>query len=161
VVPTGRTGGKRGDERPVPSRLALTGVKIEIRFLYRAVIESVIQVDLFEADDRRTPGLGYQTDAITREQEQDLAAVMNSLPFKEFGFQGFPGKRRVVSFGWRFDFNGGGMTQAEPIPEFLFPRAQLLDLQACRLIICSTCCSPSIDLARRSAGTTTGRTSMT
>ena len=44
-----------------------------------------------------------------------------TLPFKEFEFQGFLRKRRVVSFGWRYDFNGGGLGKAEPIPEFLLP----------------------------------------
>jgi alkylated DNA repair dioxygenase AlkB len=41
------------------------------------------------------------------------------LPFREFEFQGFTGKRRIVSFGWRYDFNGGGLTRAEEMPEFL------------------------------------------
>jgi alkylated DNA repair dioxygenase AlkB len=41
------------------------------------------------------------------------------LPFKEFEFHGFLGKRRTVSFGWHYDFNGGGLKQAGEFPEFL------------------------------------------
>jgi alkylated DNA repair dioxygenase AlkB len=36
-------------------------------------------------------------------------------------FHGFLGKRRVVSFGFRYDFNGGGLTETEPMPPFLLP----------------------------------------
>jgi alkylated DNA repair dioxygenase AlkB len=64
-------------------------------------------------------GLRYASDAISPAQEGDLVAAMADLPFREFEFQGFLGKRRVVSFGWRYDFNGGGMKEAEPIPAFL------------------------------------------
>jgi alkylated DNA repair dioxygenase AlkB len=41
------------------------------------------------------------------------------LPFREFEFHGVTGKRRTVSFGWRYDFNGGGLTRTEDMPEFL------------------------------------------
>jgi len=41
------------------------------------------------------------------------------LPFREFEFHGFTGKRRIVSFGWRYDFNGGGLAKTEDIPAFL------------------------------------------
>jgi alkylated DNA repair dioxygenase AlkB len=40
-------------------------------------------------------------------------------PFREFEFQGFTGKRRIVSFGWRYALNGGGLTKAVDMPEFL------------------------------------------
>jgi alkylated DNA repair dioxygenase AlkB len=41
------------------------------------------------------------------------------LPFRAFEFHGFTGKRRTVSFGWRYDFNGGGLTKTEDMPDFL------------------------------------------
>ena len=41
------------------------------------------------------------------------------LPFKEFEFHGFTGKRRTVSFGWRYDFNGGGLSKTEDMPDVL------------------------------------------
>jgi alkylated DNA repair dioxygenase AlkB len=40
---------------------------------------------------------------------------------KPVAFRGFLGKRRVVSFGWHYDFNGGGLGKAGEIPEFLLP----------------------------------------
>jgi alkylated DNA repair dioxygenase AlkB len=41
------------------------------------------------------------------------------LPFKEFQFHGFERKRRVVSFGWRYDFSEHKALPADPIPDFL------------------------------------------
>jgi alkylated DNA repair dioxygenase AlkB len=43
------------------------------------------------------------------------------LFFESFLFQGFTGKRRVVSFGWRYDFNEHALLQADDIPPFLLP----------------------------------------
>ena len=52
-------------------------------------------------------------------QPTRLLQTFQSLPFKEFEFHGFTGKRRVVSFGWRYDINGGGLHKTEDIPPFL------------------------------------------
>ena len=48
-----------------------------------------------------------------------MAEHIACLPLKEFEFQGFLGKRRIVSFGWRYDFNGGGLQQTDDLPVFL------------------------------------------
>jgi len=64
-------------------------------------------------------GFVYSPDAITVGDESRLLAAIADLPFKEFQFQGFEGKRRVVSFGWRYDFSKHKALPADPIPEFL------------------------------------------
>jgi alkylated DNA repair dioxygenase AlkB len=64
-------------------------------------------------------GFRYAPDAIGAAEETRLAGTLADLPFKEFEFRGFLGKRRVVSFGFRYDFNGGGLKTAEPMPPFL------------------------------------------
>jgi alkylated DNA repair dioxygenase AlkB len=79
------------------------------------------QPDLFAASDNGPPGFRYTPELITGTEERALVEAFGSLPLKEFEFQGFFGKRRVVSFGWRYDFNGGGFQQIEPIPAFLLP----------------------------------------
>jgi alkylated DNA repair dioxygenase AlkB len=66
-------------------------------------------------------GFQYQPDLLAPEQEQVLLDQMRGLPFKEFLFQGFVGKRRVVSYGWRYDFNERAIRKAEDIPAFLLP----------------------------------------
>src|SRR6185369_15318055 len=63
----------------------------------------------------------YATDLISRGQEWALLEKLPALPFKEFEFHGFLGKRRTVSFGWHYDFNGGGLKQAGELPDFLLP----------------------------------------
>ena len=49
--------------------------------------------------------------SLSREEEHSLLQHIEPLPFREFEFQGFTGKRRIVSYGWRYDFNGGGLTK--------------------------------------------------
>lgn len=69
-------------------------------------------------------GFRYASDLIDAAEEARLVAAFTNLPFKEFEFHGFLGKRRVVSFGTRYDFNDGGLKQAEPMPSFLEPLRQ-------------------------------------
>src|SRR5437763_7406832 len=63
----------------------------------------------------------YAPDLISVGEEQSLLQELPALPFREFEFHGFLGKRRVVSFGWHYDFNGGGLRTAGELPEFLLP----------------------------------------
>lgn len=74
--------------------------------------------DLF-AEDLLPQGLKHQAGFVGPEEEVSLLRQIERLPFREFEFHGFTGKRRTVSFGWRYDFNGGGLTKAEDMPEFL------------------------------------------
>jgi alkylated DNA repair dioxygenase AlkB len=66
-------------------------------------------------------GFRYEPDLISADEEGDLLKDVRQLPFKEFEFQGFLGKRRVVSFGWRYDFNERELRKADDIPPFLLP----------------------------------------
>ena len=75
-------------------------------------------LDLF-GDETLPDGFRYQPDFLSQEEESFLLRNLKGLPFMEFEFQGFKGKRRVVSFGWRYDFNGGGLTKIEDMPDFL------------------------------------------
>jgi len=79
------------------------------------------QRDLFASAPVLPDGMRYAADVLARREEEALLDVLPSLPFKEFEFHGFLGKRRVVSFGWHYDFNGGGLRTAGELPEFLLP----------------------------------------
>jgi alkylated DNA repair dioxygenase AlkB len=72
-------------------------------------------------DPPRPEGLRYTDDLITAEEEADLVARFAELPFKPFEFQGYLGKRRTVSFGWRYDHNDRSLSQAAAIPSFISP----------------------------------------
>jgi alkylated DNA repair dioxygenase AlkB len=70
-------------------------------------------------------GFLYRQDFLTRSQEQELVERFRQLPFKEFEFHGYQGKRRVVYFGYRYDFNDNALRAADAIPEFLLPLRDL------------------------------------
>ena len=79
------------------------------------------QLSLFEPAPALPPGFRYQANILSAEEERGLIAAFANLPFREFEFQGFLGKRRVVSFGWRYDFNTRELQKTEDIPSFLLP----------------------------------------
>jgi alkylated DNA repair dioxygenase AlkB len=63
----------------------------------------------------------YRGDVVPEAEAAVLIARFAELPFKEFEFHGYLGKRRVVSFGLRYDFADRAVHMVEPIPEFLLP----------------------------------------
>jgi len=78
------------------------------------------QLMLFARPSAALPeGFVYRPDVISPDEESRLLAEIALLPFKEFQFHGFEGKRRVVSFGWRYDFSEHKAVPADPIPPFL------------------------------------------
>jgi alkylated DNA repair dioxygenase AlkB len=44
---------------------------------------------------------------------------IRTLPFREFEFHGYTGKRRVVSFGWQYDFSARQLRKVDDMPDFL------------------------------------------
>jgi alkylated DNA repair dioxygenase AlkB len=84
------------------------------------------QMDVFAGDDNLSTaredfpeGFRYAPALITPEEEVELLARISDLPFREFEFHGYKGKRRVVSFGWQYDFAARSLHTAEDIPGFL------------------------------------------
>jgi alkylated DNA repair dioxygenase AlkB len=77
------------------------------------------QFSLFEAGPALPDGFRYQPDLITEAAELELLETVRRLPFREFEFHGFTGKRRVVSFGWKYDFNERELQKANDIPDVL------------------------------------------
>jgi alkylated DNA repair dioxygenase AlkB len=86
-----------------------------------------LQFNFFEADEdkyKNLQGFKYQHELIDREQELRLVEHVRELPLREFDFHGYKGKRRVISFGWQYEYSGGGaLRRADAIPPFF------LDLQ--------------------------------
>jgi alkylated DNA repair dioxygenase AlkB len=66
-------------------------------------------------------GLIYSPEFLSFEEERDLADQVARLDLVPFEFHGFRGNRRVISFGWRYKFDGSGLGRADPIPAFLLP----------------------------------------
>jgi alkylated DNA repair dioxygenase AlkB len=103
---------------PYISRVSGTGR------LYDATLRTQMnlsQLTLFEHLDSLPEGFQYQPEFLTKDEERGLIDRFQHLPFKEFEFHGFLGKRRVVSFGWKYDFSARRLRESEPIPEFILP----------------------------------------
>jgi alkylated DNA repair dioxygenase AlkB len=67
----------------------------------------------------------YQPDLISANEERQLVSFIETLPLRPFEFAGgFRGNRRVLSFGWRYDYNQQKLNEAFPIPEQLLPLRQ-------------------------------------
>jgi alkylated DNA repair dioxygenase AlkB len=64
-------------------------------------------------------GFRYEPELIGPADEAALLAFVRELPFRDFEFHGYTGKRRVVSFGWHYDFSARHLRKAEDIPDFL------------------------------------------
>jgi alkylated DNA repair dioxygenase AlkB len=76
-------------------------------------------------DDRIDPspklpsGFRYQPDLISTEEEANLVDYLQSLPFAPFDFHGHLANRRVISFGFRYDYDNRRLVEAADIPDFL------------------------------------------
>jgi alkylated DNA repair dioxygenase AlkB len=79
------------------------------------------QLGLFGAGPALPEGFVYERELISRTHEAQLLENFKELPFKEFEFHGYLGKRRVVSFGWRYNFDESKLQKSNDIPEFLLP----------------------------------------
>jgi alkylated DNA repair dioxygenase AlkB len=79
------------------------------------------QLNLFGAGPALPEGLRYQPELILPTDEAVLVQQIRQLPLKEFQFQGYVGKRRVVSYGWQYDFNERKLLKTEDIPSWLLP----------------------------------------
>jgi alkylated DNA repair dioxygenase AlkB len=64
-------------------------------------------------------GFRYRAGLIEPQLEEELIVQIRGLPFQEFDFHGYKGKRRVVSFGWQYDYSGRQLRIANGIPDYL------------------------------------------
>ena len=78
----------------------------------------VVEDDLVTAP-KVLEGFRYHSAFIDEAEEDALISHVRELPFREFDFHGFKGKRRIVSFGYHYDFSGQQLRKTQDIPEFL------------------------------------------
>lgn len=85
-----------------------------------------MQGDLFGKPPGNLPeGFRYQAGIVPRKLQEALLEALPELPFKPFDFHGYEGKRRVVSFGWKYDFDTETVRRIDAIPPLLLPLRQL------------------------------------
>ncbi|WP_027578642.1 alpha-ketoglutarate-dependent dioxygenase AlkB [Bradyrhizobium sp. Ai1a-2] len=66
-------------------------------------------------------GLRYAADFISPEIERKLIARIAELPLQPFQFGQYQGKRRVASFGFRYDYTERRLREADSMPDWLGP----------------------------------------
>src|ERR1700743_703443 len=66
-------------------------------------------------------GLRYAPDLISSAMEKGFVKTFETLPFKPFDFHGYQGNRRIVSYGYRYDYAGRTLRASDPMPDFLSP----------------------------------------
>ena len=71
------------------------------------------QIDLFRAPPKYPEGFRYQPEVIDAATEARMLERIAALPFREFEFQGYTAKRRVISFGWQYDFSAERLDRVE------------------------------------------------
>jgi alkylated DNA repair dioxygenase AlkB len=64
-------------------------------------------------------GFVYRPDVISLADERTLLNDVQTLPFRDFEFHGYVGKRRVVSYGWHYDFTARLLRRTNDMPPFL------------------------------------------
>jgi alkylated DNA repair dioxygenase AlkB len=79
------------------------------------------QLTLFSASTTGPEGLRYLPDFISADEERALVARIRELPLAPFQFGIYEGKRRVASFGWRYDYSHQTLERAEELPPWLSP----------------------------------------
>jgi alkylated DNA repair dioxygenase AlkB len=84
------------------------------------------QPDLFGSPLPSLPeGFRYSNQIIPAAMQDDLIRHIVDLPLQTFDFHGYEGKRRVISFGWRYDFSSETLVRGTPIPDFVLPGREL------------------------------------
>jgi alkylated DNA repair dioxygenase AlkB len=79
------------------------------------------QLSLFAGQSPSPEGLQYAAEFISPTLERELIAHIAALPLQPFQFGQYEGKRRVASFGFRYDYTLRRLQPAASIPEWLGP----------------------------------------
>lgn len=70
------------------------------------------------------PGMRYEEEFLSRADEAALVARIAQLPLAPMKYQQYEARRRVVSYGGRYDFSAQKLEEAEPLPAWLQPLRQ-------------------------------------
>jgi alkylated DNA repair dioxygenase AlkB len=80
------------------------------------------QAELFPAPAPSLPeGMVYQREFLTAEEEAELIEVVAQMPLQEMRYKSYTARRRVVSFGGKYDFSAQRLEAAAQLPESLEP----------------------------------------
>jgi alkylated DNA repair dioxygenase AlkB len=64
-------------------------------------------------------GFLYFPDFLAETEESELLRAISTLEFRPFDFHGYIARRRIVEYGWEYDFSSRKAAPAAAIPHFL------------------------------------------
>ena len=98
------------------------------------------------------PDFSYREDFLSQEEETALLDAIAVMPLQHASYRQWTAKRRIVSFGGKYDFTHHELHPAEPIPEFLKPLRERM----ARWVGIDTAAFSHATIAEYSAGTQLG-----
>jgi len=66
-------------------------------------------------------GMVYETEFLTPGEEQALVTLIERMPLAEMRYKNYTARRRVASFGGKYDFSANRLEVAAPLPTDLEP----------------------------------------
>ena len=66
-------------------------------------------------------GLTYRADFLSAEEEGELLQRLDTLPFGDVVMMGVVARRKVIHYGYDYDYDGWSIRPADPVPDFLAP----------------------------------------
>jgi len=82
------------------------------------------QAALFDLPDpppALPPGMRYEADFLSRDEERGLLALVQALPLQAARYKDYTARRRVVSYGGRYDYDANELRPSAPLIEALHP----------------------------------------
>lgn len=78
-------------------------------------------LDLFDTNATLPDGLVYQRDYLSVDEEAGLLRAIEGLPLEAARYKDYTARRRVASYGSRYDFGDNALMAAPPVPDVLMP----------------------------------------
>jgi len=72
-------------------------------------------------------GLRYEPNFVDTRTAENLVAEIRQLNLAPFQFGQWEGKRRVVWFGWKYDYDARKIRKASDVPDWLQPVASKIE----------------------------------
>ncbi|HYD93270.1 MAG TPA: alpha-ketoglutarate-dependent dioxygenase AlkB [Candidatus Paceibacterota bacterium] len=79
------------------------------------------QLTLLDTGTSLPNGFVYRPDFLTPEEETELLGYFEDLPFSHSRLGEYVAKRRIIGFGWGYDFAKEKLIPGPPLPPFLRP----------------------------------------
>jgi alkylated DNA repair dioxygenase AlkB len=74
-----------------------------------------------DADATVVSGFTYRPDFLAAEEESELMAHIDAIEFRDVRMHGVVAKRRVIHYGWDYDYEGWKIFPTDPVPPWLQP----------------------------------------